>query len=101
MRLSLSKGAMISPPSYNYATVGKEIVYGAGNEAVYIVDDDPTVCDALSSLLRANGKHVQMFASGAEFLHFEREDTAACVILDLKMPGMNGWKFRSYSRPRY
>jgi FixJ family two-component response regulator len=59
-------------------------------EMVYIVDDDPAVCDALSSLLRANGKNVQMFPSGAEFLCFERKDADACLILDLRMPGIDG-----------
>nr|WP_281176093.1 response regulator [Edaphobacter aggregans] len=57
---------------------------------VYIVEDDPTVCDALSSLLRASGKNVRMFSSGAEFLSFERRGAGACLILDLRMPGMNG-----------
>jgi FixJ family two-component response regulator len=57
---------------------------------VYIVDDDPVVRDALSSLLRTNGRDVRLFRSGAEFLSFERLDTVACLILDLKMPGMNG-----------
>jgi FixJ family two-component response regulator len=63
---------------------------GPENEVIYIVDDDAKVRDALSSLLRANGKDVRLFASGTEFLSFERKDTAACLILDLKMPGMNG-----------
>jgi FixJ family two-component response regulator len=63
---------------------------GPENEVVYIVDDDAKVRDALSSLLRANGKDVRLFASGTEFLSFERKDAAACLILDLKMPGMNG-----------
>jgi FixJ family two-component response regulator len=69
---------------------------GPGNETVYIVDDDPIVRDALSSLLRANGKNVRMFTSGTEFLSFEREDTAACLILDLKMPGMNGLEVQRF-----
>jgi FixJ family two-component response regulator len=60
------------------------------NEMVYIVDDDASVVDALSSLLRANGKQVQMFTSGQDFLNFERRDSCACLILDLRMPGMNG-----------
>lgn len=60
------------------------------NETVYIVDDDAGVRDALSSLLRANGMQVQMFTSGQEFLDFERQDSCACLILDLRMPGMNG-----------
>lgn len=60
------------------------------NEIVYIVDDDPIVRDALSSLLRSNGKNVRLFASGTDFLSYERRDASACLILDLKMPGMNG-----------
>ena len=60
------------------------------NEVVYLVDDDACVRDALSSLLRANGKLVQMFTSGQDFLGFPREDSCACLILDLRMPGLNG-----------
>jgi FixJ family two-component response regulator len=63
---------------------------GPENEVVYIVDDDPIVRDSLSSLLRANGRHVRLFTSGTEFLDLKRDDAAACLILDLKMPGMNG-----------
>jgi FixJ family two-component response regulator len=59
-------------------------------EMVYIVDDDAKVREALSSLLRANGKEVQMFTSGQDFLDFERHDSCACLILDLRMPGLNG-----------
>jgi FixJ family two-component response regulator len=60
------------------------------NETVYIVDDDPRVREALSSLLRASGKDVRIFSSGQEFLDFQREDSSACLILDLKMPGLGG-----------
>jgi FixJ family two-component response regulator len=59
-------------------------------EMVYIVDDDPRVREALSSLLRASGKDVRIFTSGQEFLDFQREDSSACLILDLKMPGLSG-----------
>src|ERR1700756_3451167 len=60
------------------------------NEMVYIVDDDLSVGEALSTLLRANGRIVRIFASGRDFLDFERHDCCACLILDLKMPGLNG-----------
>jgi FixJ family two-component response regulator len=59
-------------------------------EMVYIVDDDPRVREALSSLLRSTGKSVRIFTSGKEFLDFQREDSCACLILDLKMPGLGG-----------
>ena len=60
------------------------------NELVYIVDDDAGVREALSSLLRANGKQVQVFMSGQEFLDFQRDDSCACLVLDLRLPGMTG-----------
>jgi FixJ family two-component response regulator len=74
---------------------------GLLNEMVYIVDDDLTVCDALSSLLRANGRNVRALSSGAEFLGFERRDAGACLILDLRMPGMDGLEVRSSFRIRH
>jgi FixJ family two-component response regulator len=60
------------------------------NELVYIVDDEVNVGEALSTLLRANGKCAQLFTSGQDFLDFVRQDSCACLILDLKMPGLCG-----------
>jgi FixJ family two-component response regulator len=60
------------------------------NELVYVVDDEVNVGEALSALLGANGKHVQVFTSGQDFLQFARRDFCACLILDLKMPGLGG-----------
>ena len=60
------------------------------DEMVYVVDDDPGVGEALSSLLRANGRAVRTFTSGQAFLDFRRTDFSACLILDLKMPGLGG-----------
>jgi FixJ family two-component response regulator len=72
---------------YQQVTPGGIVPAG---EIVYIVDDDTSVREALSSLLRAHGKQVRMFTSGQDFLDFERQDSCACLILDLRMPGMNG-----------
>jgi FixJ family two-component response regulator len=60
------------------------------NELVYVVDDDTRVAEALSTLLRANGKRVRLFTSGQDFVNFARRDSCACLILDLKMPGLGG-----------
>ncbi|MGA9672285.1 MAG: response regulator [Terracidiphilus sp.] len=60
------------------------------NELVYIVDDETSVGEALSTLLRANGKRVRTFTSGQDFLDYARRDSCACLILDLKMPGLGG-----------
>ncbi len=60
------------------------------NEVVYIVDDEVNVRDALATLLRANRKSVRTFTSGQDFIDFPRQDSCACLILDLKMPGLGG-----------
>jgi FixJ family two-component response regulator len=60
------------------------------SELVYIVDDEASVGEALSTLLRANGMRVQIFTSGQNFLDLARRDSCSCLILDLKMPGLGG-----------
>jgi FixJ family two-component response regulator len=70
------------------------------NELVYIVDDETSVGEALSTLLRANGKRVQLFTSGQEFLDFARRDSCACLILDLKMPGLGGLEVQNLMAPK-
>lgn len=68
----------------------KAVCMDRASEMVYIVDDEASVREALSTLLRANGKRVQVFTSGADFLEFDRRDSCACLILDLRMPGVGG-----------
>jgi FixJ family two-component response regulator len=70
--------------------VPKEALMQPTNELVYVIDDEADVGEALSTLLRANGKRVQLFTSGQDFLDFARRDSCACLILDLKMPGLSG-----------
>jgi FixJ family two-component response regulator len=60
------------------------------SEYVYVVDDEVNVREALSALLRANGRQVRTFTSGQRFLEFVRQDSCACLILDLNMPGLGG-----------
>lgn len=57
---------------------------------VYVVDDDLSVREALSSLIRSVGLQVLTFASAKEFLAFERPNARACLVLDVRMPGLNG-----------
>jgi FixJ family two-component response regulator len=57
---------------------------------VAIVDDDPHIRAALRDLLAANGWRAQGFASAEEFLQSTRAKTAGCLILDFRLPGMNG-----------
>ena len=57
---------------------------------VFVVDDDESVRDALSSLIRSVGLRVEMFASAKEFLHWKRPDEPACLVLDVRLPGLSG-----------
>ena len=57
---------------------------------ISIIDDDASVRTSISSFLRSLGYSVQTFASAEEFLQSGRLKEAACVIADVKMPGMSG-----------
>jgi FixJ family two-component response regulator len=59
-------------------------------ETVFIVDDDASVRDALGNLMRSVGLHAQLFASAQEFLKTPQPDSPACLILDVRMPGLGG-----------
>jgi FixJ family two-component response regulator len=58
---------------------------------IYIVDDDGSVCRALSLLLATFGFGVQTFTSAAEFLNSVLKHAPGCLILDVHMAGMDGF----------
>ncbi len=58
--------------------------------SVFLVDDDPAVRDALSLLLEAEGYAVETYASAAVFLAACKPESFGCVVMDLRMPGMDG-----------
>jgi FixJ family two-component response regulator len=57
---------------------------------IAIVDDDPSVRNALSWLMKSVGYAVEAFSSSAEFLASPQLCSAACLIADVQMPGMTG-----------
>lgn len=57
---------------------------------VYVVDDDVSIRESLSSLIRAEGMQVEVFSSPLDFLALERLKDFACVVLDVRMPGLDG-----------
>ncbi len=59
-------------------------------ETVFVVDDDLSVREALSSLIRSVGFHVQTFSSAVEFLQQPRPAGVSCLVLDVRMPGLSG-----------
>jgi FixJ family two-component response regulator len=61
---------------------------------VFVIDDDPSVRDALDSLLRSVALKVQLFGSAQEFLDTKRPDAPACIVLDVRLPGRSGLDFQ-------
>jgi FixJ family two-component response regulator len=59
-------------------------------EIVFVIDDDESIREALKSLIRSVGLSVETFASAQEFLQCRRPDVPACLILDVRMPGLSG-----------
>ena len=57
---------------------------------VAIVDDDASVRQSTDRLIRSFGYRTQVFGSGREFVSSEAADRAACLLLDVRMPGMDG-----------
>jgi FixJ family two-component response regulator len=57
---------------------------------IFVVDDDPVVVRALERLLHSNGFTVEAFTSPTAFLQRLPFDGAACILLDLRMPGLSG-----------
>jgi len=57
---------------------------------VFVVDDDPSIRDALQSLIRSVGLRVQTFGSAQEFLDRQLPDAPACLVLDVRLPGLSG-----------
>src|ERR1700692_1022247 len=55
-----------------------------------VVDDDESVRESISSLLRSAGFRTLMFASAEEFLEFDPGQKADCLLLDMRMPGLSG-----------
>jgi len=57
---------------------------------ISVVDDDQSVRESLARLIRSVGLDVEAFASAEEFLNAGPRRRAACLILDIRMPGMSG-----------
>jgi FixJ family two-component response regulator len=57
---------------------------------VFVIDDDPSVRDAIDSLIRSVGINVRTFGSAQEFMLSKRPDAPACLVLDVRMPGLSG-----------
>jgi FixJ family two-component response regulator len=61
---------------------------------IFVVDDDASVRDAISNLLDSVGLHAQVFGSTEDFWRAPRPDVPSCLVLDVRLPGVNGLDFQ-------
>jgi FixJ family two-component response regulator len=66
------------------------------SQVVSVVDDDESVCKALRRLLRSFGLEVETFTTAEEFLARGPGEAPACLILDIRLPGMTGLELQQY-----
>jgi FixJ family two-component response regulator len=57
---------------------------------VFVIDDDRMIREGMQSLIRSVGLRVETFASAQDFLSSRRPDAPACLVLDVRMPGLSG-----------
>jgi FixJ family two-component response regulator len=57
---------------------------------VFVVDDDPSVCDALRRLITSVGLDVESFPTAQAFLEARRPRGPSCLVLDVRLPGLSG-----------
>ncbi len=62
---------------------------------VFVVDDDGDLREALKALFQSVGLRVEAFDSTADFMKYKLPDAAACLVLDIRMPGVNGLDFQT------
>jgi FixJ family two-component response regulator len=75
-------------PKPAHLTVSETIVTSA--PIVHVVDDDESFRTAIARLLRATNYEVRTYSNANDFLSRFFEDTAGCIVLDLRMPGVSG-----------
>ena len=63
---------------------------------ISIVDDDDSLRSSLENLIRSFGYRARGFSSAEAFLGWKQANDTACLILDVRMPGMNGLDLQSH-----
>ncbi|HEY1936847.1 MAG TPA: response regulator, partial [Candidatus Angelobacter sp.] len=61
---------------------------------VFVIDDDALVRTAIQGMLKSVGLRSEIFASPQDFLRSKRPDAPSCLVLDVRLPGVNGLDFQ-------
>ncbi|MBS3797935.1 response regulator [Pseudoalteromonas sp. BDTF-M6] len=67
---------------------------GSETQSVYVVDDDPVVLDAIAELLQSVELNTHTYASAQQFFDAYNDDMSGCLLLDIRMPDMNGMELQ-------
>jgi FixJ family two-component response regulator len=65
------------------------------HQTVFIVDDDPSICESLCDLIASAGIATRQFASAEEFLQVLTPELAGCLLLDVRLPGISGMELQN------
>ena len=65
-------------------------------QTVFVVDDDASVRDSLSLLLETVGHDFKSFDNAQDFRDYYKATMAGCLVLDVRMPGMDGLQLQRY-----
>jgi two-component system CheB/CheR fusion protein len=79
-----------SPPPEVSAKRPPETARHSPSPTVFVVDDDQAVREAMRALLEQAGRSVEIYASAGEFLQSYRPGRSGCLLVDARMPGMDG-----------
>jgi FixJ family two-component response regulator len=66
----------------------------AGAPTVFVIDDDTLVRESIQGLLKSVSLRSEAFATAREFLRSKRPDGPSCLILDVRLPRVNGLDFQ-------
>ena len=66
----------------------------AGAPTVFVIDDDAAVRASIQGLLKSVGLRCETFAAAQEFLNCKRPEGPSCLVLDVRLPGVNGLDFQ-------
>src|SRR5687768_17025124 len=70
------------------------------NRTIHLVDDDEAIRRSVSFMLRTSGYLVKTYSSGVEFLGVAREAVTGCILLDVRMPEMDGLEVQQALKER-
>ena len=62
---------------------------------VFVVEDDVSMCRALTNLFESVGLQVKVFGAASEMLESSLSDAASCLVLDVRLPGLSGLDFQT------